>query len=157
METETYKKIEKNMEEEESEETEALTRAYSDPDVMRARVAFFNCAGVLSFTNYVDHILRKSLESAATLSRVDQLEKTYSDYMDALAPRQPSEAFLGRVYGPGAKRAPWDAPDPRPGDVFYFLPNSGGYWVSGKEGIKAYTNAARSRISREGSSLCPIS
>ena len=70
-----------------------------------------------------------------TPEKLEEMHAAYVGYLDALAPFQPTAETVNEAFsGP---QVPWASPEPCKGDVFYFLPMSGGYWVAGKERMGA--------------------
>ena len=125
---------------------EAFVDGFDDPAVLASWRAMNDLVDrltpgeVVSVSNYADERLVATFMSLArrgelTVPIVEELLLAYSAFLDALAPFQPSPEFVAEA----ARRpsGPWDAPLQSPGDdkVFYFLPRSGGYWVSGKRAI----------------------
>lgn len=151
-------------------------KAFYEPKVRAARSELYGaleamCPGTKNtVTNYVDVLTIVALQrwcdpnddgdelqvrpdartSTAFRQALQALERAYGAYMDALAPYQPSPDMVND--GP---LAPWIAPPPAPGSVFYFLPGSGGYWVAGKEGMEAAVWAPlRAQLTTPSLCLC---
>eukprot|EP00798_Chlamydomonas_sp_ICE-L_P008426 gene8425-biopygen3764 len=67
--------------------------AWTDANVVSAREAFCNCKAFVSgWSNYEDVRLVASLKNAKSLAQVNELERTYIAYMQALEPFQPKRS-----------------------------------------------------------------
>lgn len=113
--------------------------AMERPEVNGARMAFLDyvaevTGGQLFPTNYYDQVLAGAVRSLRRSGRFDQgvadrLLHLYCAFVESLLPFQPSaEAVQASKNRPAL---PWNAPPPNAGDVFYFIPSSGGYWIKG--------------------------
>lgn len=131
----------------------AILESIDDPTVMSARSAYratvdrLQDGKLLSCSNYADKQFEACMWYMAeseklTPELLDDLYAAYAALMDAYAPFQPS----AEVMATPRTSVPWDAPDPTPGQVFYFLPGAGGYWVAGKEKMKEECDAVRAML-----------
>eukprot|EP00798_Chlamydomonas_sp_ICE-L_P008454 gene8454-biopygen3802 len=73
--------------------------AWTDANVVSAREAFCNCKAFVSgWSNYEDARLVASLKNAKLLAQVNELERTYIAYMQALEPFQPKRSEVSGTY-----------------------------------------------------------
>jgi hypothetical protein len=117
--------------------------AFDHPEVVGALRAFQEervdelAQGACFPTNYYDRVLdcatRWLAERGAAKRDVAHLTELYCAFVDTLAPYQPHPAVVREW---NKARLPWDPPPPMRGDVFYFLPGSGGYWVKGRAAVE---------------------
>ena len=126
---------------------EMFTIAFDDPIVKASWIALSKVINhhtsgeLVTVSNYADMKVSATIEALQargllTAAIIDELVLVYSEFVDALTPFQPSPEFLAEAAQQPSR--PWDMPLPPPdeGEVFYFLPGSGGYWVCGKHIIR---------------------
>jgi hypothetical protein len=99
-------------------------------------------------TNYFDNrainAIRTALEQGRmTRANTDALNVAYGAFCDALLPYQPTPEIVQQAV---ANPAPWSAPPPKAGQVFYFVPHSGGYWITGKDEMTSVLVTLRDRL-----------
>lgn len=118
--------------------------AMERPEINDIRIKFLKYVAEITNkeifpTNYYDQVLMGAVSSMvksrnANNENVGRLVDIYCEFVDALIPFQPSPECVSQAAN--APRAPWDAPLPNTGSIFYFIPCSGGYWVENSANIR---------------------
>ena len=141
--------------------SDEIKQAWDSPQVLAARshlqevVNEFEGNIFGAMTNYMDQrvihsLLTRSLmvpngTQLLTCGDVDRIEAAYAAFCDALAPYQPSAESVRQAFE-DAPPVSWAAKPPSKGQIFYFLPSSGGYWVTGKAEMGNMLNSVRDFI-----------
>lgn len=130
--------------------TYEIKAAWNDPRVVAARsrlqelINEFEGGGLGAVTNHMDKRVVHSLGTRGiklTVEDVDSIEAAYVAFCDALAPYQPSAESVRIAFDD-----PWAGAPPSKGQIFYYLPSSGGYWVAGKAEMSRLLDSARTAV-----------
>ena len=119
-------------------DTDPFMLSWENADVQAARNDFMNTItrlggkDFMACTNYYDQMCIKCVvhlsgKKALSVGAVNEMCDKYTALMEALQPFQPTAEDREMAYS--APTPPWGTPKPTEGQVFYFLPTSGGYWV----------------------------
>lgn len=134
--------------------TDEIKSAMSDPNVVAARTRLrelineFEGGGIGAASNYIDQCVVHSLGTRGvqlTIGDVDRVEAAYAAFCDALAPFQPSKESVRASFD-----TPWAGEMPTEGQIFYFVPSSGGYWVAGKAEMSHLLGKVRTALNFAG-------
>jgi len=138
--------------------------SWTDANVVSAREAFGNCKAFVSGgSNYEDARLVASLKNAKSLAQVNELERTYIAYMQALEPFQPKRSEVdeqkeklmesindepGSLMNLIMKGLIDSMPDEKYVPMMYVVPYSGTYWVKGVPFAREQAGLAREQACR---------
>jgi hypothetical protein len=110
--------------------SDEVENALARDEIMTARLAFLDyvkvaTGGVMFWTNYYDQVINGAIKAVAgtppSSERVDKIVKLielYCAFIDTLIPYQPD-------------RKDFQGLGDLEGKVYYYVPQSGGYWVDG--------------------------
>jgi len=143
--------------------------AWTDANVVSAREAFCNCKAFVSgWSNYEDVKLVASLKNAKSLAQVNELERTYIAYMQALEPFQPKRSEVdeqkeklmesindeaGSLMNLYMKGLIDSMPDAKYVPMMYVVPQSGTYWVKGVPFAREQAGRARTNMYFNGATV----
>lgn len=130
--------------------TNEIKTAMSDPNVVAAWSHLKNVikelegGGIGAASNYIDKCVVHCLCTRGvqlTAEDMDRVEAAYTALCDALAPFQPTKESVRASFD-----TPWAGKMPTEGQIFYYVPSSGGYWVAGKAEMSRLLGGARTAL-----------